>query len=353
MTGIVDKITKVYNMFEDDWSRNIFENRIKFAHVYNASNRGVTDGFDFYSTSSIPDIEKRFAKNDIFSIAGAGTAGQMLMKALTHAGYNVLCFIDNDKEKQTRKIMNIPVKSYEEICEETENKPIVVIANYQYGGSFYRQLKSYDYPEEKILFCLDGQLVSKFGIEYFDIPRHEFGKQEVFVDAGCLDGTDTLKFMEWSNFEYKKIVAIEPSVRSFKRIKKHLEYQNVTCLNIALGKENSESLFYDVFDHPGGSGLMKKESAAMYSVPVRKLDDVLQDESVSFIKMDIEGSEYEALLGAKKVISRYKPVLAISVYHNEDDIIEIPLLIKKLNDKYKFYLRHHSNTICDVILYCI
>lgn len=355
MIGIADKIIKVYNMFEDDWSRNIFENRIKFAHVYKASSRcdGIMDGFDFYATSSIPEIEKRFTKNDFFSIAGAGIAGQLVMKALKHAGYNVLCFIDNDKEKQNKKVMNVSVKSYEEICGETEKKPIVVIANPQYGETFYRQLKAYNYPEERILFCLDGGLLSKFGTEYFDIPRHEPGRKEVFVDAGCLDGTNSLKFMEWCGFEYKKIIAIEPSIRSFEIMKNHLKYGNITCLNIALGNQDSEAMFYDVLDHPGGSGLMKKESSTVYSVPVKKLDDILQDESVSFIKMDIEGSEYEALKGAKEVISRHKPALAISVYHNEDDIIEIPLLIEKLNANYKFYLRHHSNTICDVVLYCI
>lgn len=75
---------------------------------------------------------------------------------------------------------------------------------------------------------------------------------------------------------------------------------------------------------------------------------------MDFIKMDIEGAEYQALVGARHTIEIYKPTLMISVYHRKDDFIRIPLLIKSLNPNYKIYFRHYrkmseQETICYAI----
>lgn len=74
---------------------------------------------------------------------------------------------------------------------------------------------------------------------------------------------------------------------------------------------------------------------------------------MTFIKMDIEGAELAALKGAKNTIKMYKPKLAICVYHNPLDIIEIPKLIKEIEPSYKLYLRHYSKFYSDTILYAI
>jgi hypothetical protein len=81
------------------------------------------------------------------------------------------------------------------------------------------------------------------------------------------------------------------------------------------------------------------------------LDDVLSDFIPTFIKMDIEGAEYEALLGAKKMIQNYRPDLAISVYHSIIDFCRIPLLINGWNLGYKFYLRCHEVSNQEIVLY--
>lgn len=88
-------------------------------------------------------------------------------------------------------------------------------------------------------------------------------------------------------------------------------------------------------------------------IEVFKLDDLLADESPSFIKMDIEGAESEALLGAEQIIKKYHPKLAISVYHKPEDIFRIPELILNYHKNYKFYLRHYSYTNSETILYAI
>lgn len=76
-------------------------------------------------------------------------------------------------------------------------------------------------------------------------------------------------------------------------------------------------------------------------------------EGASYIKMDIEGAELKALEEARNTIVNYKPKLAICVYHKPEDIIEIPLYIHKIVPEYRFYLRHHSKTAEETVLYAI
>jgi FkbM family methyltransferase len=73
---------------------------------------------------------------------------------------------------------------------------------------------------------------------------------------------------------------------------------------------------------------------------------------VDFIKMDIEGAEVSALLGASKTIKRFKPKLAISVYHKWDDLLVIPQLIHSIRDDYNYYLDCTTGFGGETVLYC-
>ena len=72
---------------------------------------------------------------------------------------------------------------------------------------------------------------------------------------------------------------------------------------------------------------------------------------MDFIKADIEGAEMNLLHGAKKIIQKYKPKLAISIYHTIMDFFEIPLYIKSLVPEYKMAIRHYSNNTTETVLY--
>ena len=100
--------------------------------------------------------------------------------------------------------------------------------------------------------------------------------------------------------------------------------------------------------------LLYRYRALVENAEIDALDNLITDEKVNFIKMDIEGSEMEALKGATKIIEISKPILAICVYHKSEDLFTIPQYIKKLNPNYKFYLRKHSNVSShELVLYAI
>ena len=84
-------------------------------------------------------------------------------------------------------------------------------------------------------------------------------------------------------------------------------------------------------------------------IDICKIDTEASD--ATFIKMDIEGAELKALMGAKETIVKNKPKLAISIYHKPEDIIEIPKYLKTLVPEYKFYLRQYTMSYLECVLY--
>ena len=74
-------------------------------------------------------------------------------------------------------------------------------------------------------------------------------------------------------------------------------------------------------------------------------------DKLDFLKMDIEGAEYEVLCGAKETIKKYKPKLAICVYHKPEDIIELPALILGMRPDYKIAFRHYSLRGTETVMY--
>lgn len=71
------------------------------------------------------------------------------------------------------------------------------------------------------------------------------------------------------------------------------------------------------------------------------------------IKMDVEGAELESLKGAKNTILKYKPQLAICIYHSDEDMLSIAEYIHNLVPEYKMYVRHHTCNTGDTVLYGI
>lgn len=177
---------------------------------------------------------------------------------------------------------------------------------------------------------------------------------EIFVDCGAYCGDTTLEFLKYTNGNYKKIYAFEPDedlAAAFSTVKEIKKIENLEIMRYGVWNESTALSFEHI-----GNGSSKIDDLGEAQIKVTSLDEVLyeQEKPISYVKMDVEGAEYQGLLGMKKIISRDKPKLAICVYHKQEDLWVIPDIILKLNPDYKIYMRHHSaiayhETVCYAI----
>ncbi len=158
---------------------------------------------------------------------------------------------------------------------------------------------------------------------------------ENYVDLGAYNGDTVLEFIELTGGKYQKITALEPDKKNFRKLLKATDgYNNIEAINAAAWDSDTVIAF------SSKAGRQSAVSENGTEIPARSVDSILDGKSCTIIKMDVEGAEKQAILGAKETISKYSPRLMISLYHRNEDIFELPLLIKKLNTKYKLYLRH-------------
>jgi hypothetical protein len=102
-----------------------------------------------------------------------------------------------------------------------------------------------------------------------------------------------------------------------------------------------------------GKGIASKVGDGDCEVKCVSLDSTLRDVPVSFIKMDIEGSELDTLTGARELIQKNAPILAICAYHKQSDLWNIPLFIHDISPDYSFHLRPHLLEGWDLVYYAI
>lgn len=107
------------------------------------------------------------------------------------------------------------------------------------------------------------------------------------------------------------------------------------------------------FDARGTSSSHISNLGGGCEVETIALDETVYDREPTYIKMDIEGAEQEALKGCRKIIQDYRPKLAICIYHKPEDFFEIPIMIKEMNPVYKLYVRQYMDAWYDTVLYAV
>ena len=184
---------------------------------------------------------------------------------------------------------------------------------------------------------------------YF-IKELNLGENEVIIDCGAYDGDTIDQFLKHCP-KYKQIIAFEPNSEAFHKLKqKHGDNPKIVLHNVGVYDKNGEVPF-DVSDYGDSSVMDDKENNFPSTVQVIAIDD-LHLEKVTFIKMDVEGSELNALKGAKETIIRDHPKLAICIYHTLEDMICIAEYIHTLVPEYKLYVRQYD-FIAETVLYAI
>jgi FkbM family methyltransferase len=209
-------------------------------------------------------------------------------------------------------------------------------------------------------------------------------RNEVFVDAGALDGAHSQFFIESVNGEFDRIVMFEPSTESIKKCRETVKriaqkysqksiHSKIDIVGAGLySHQGILSLSLSLFDqnvtanqgalphtaHILETGLTnafveKGNEYQVIEVPVTTLDDYMGDSPVTFIKFEIEGSEVAALHGAINTIKKNRPKLALSIYHRPQDLELIMEFVDGLELGYKYALRAHNPYCPDaIVLYC-
>lgn len=173
-----------------------------------------------------------------------------------------------------------------------------------------------------------------------------------FVDCGAFDG-DTLADFQRNQIAIAAVAAFEPDLTNFAKLSRFLaQNQHISQAylwpcgvysgNVQLSFETGQGM---------GSSISKTGTTFIQCVA---LDDVLPHFAPNLIKMDIEGAEYAALLGARKLIAAYQPGLAVSLYHRPEHLWQLPLLVESLApEKYHFFVRSHALNDFELVLYAI
>ena len=165
-------------------------------------------------------------------------------------------------------------------------------------------------------------------------------KIETAVDAGAYNG-DTARELSLYAPKLKKIYALEPDRRNFRKLSEYAEGEtrfSLLAVQAAAWKEEA-TLSYDASgNRNAGLNTGAKKTVDVSAIAI----DSLTDERVDYIKYDVEGAEKEALIGSSETIKAHKPALLVSAYHRSEDIFELPLMLNSLEPSYKLYLRRYA-----------
>ena len=198
--------------------------------------------------------------------------------------------------------------------------------------------KSREVLEEVVAYKLDGKIDHLLKCETDDNENWGIlglNSNEVYLDLGAYNGDTVRQFLGLTGMKYKEIIAVEPEARNFRKLSENTaDLKNIKLVNKAIGHVQTEVMFTKSTGRGGAVGKGKQ-----YSVEMDTVDNILLGKPVSYIKMDLEGYEQQALLGAEETIKRYKPKMLISAYHRNNDLWIIPKLVLKYNPEYKVYLR--------------
>jgi FkbM family methyltransferase len=175
------------------------------------------------------------------------------------------------------------------------------------------------------------------------------GIEEIcYIDGGAYNGDTYLDLSSIRNIS--KAFLFEPDLANYCSLAQNLinSKNKILLLPLAIHDEYSISSFSAKSNE--GSSLLTEGDQYIATVA---LDDFFKNEPINFIKLDIEGAETSALLGAAQIIKKMIPILAVSLYHKPTDIWLMPQLIKNLNGKYKIFIRQHSFNTFESVLYAI
>lgn len=198
-------------------------------------------------------------------------------------------------------------------------------------------------------FFLRQYYFSRGGVEI--APR----AGDCVIDAGACYGDTLLAFAD-SVGEAGQVHAFEVLPNNLEVAKHNLRLNPHLSGRVKLNQAGTGRQTGSLYLHGSGPGTLVNDQPSGVRVNVVSIDDYVRDASLpslDFIKMDIEGSEMSALEGARASIERFRPRLAISIYHRPDDFTQIPLWVDNLGLGYRCYIDHYTIHQEETVLYAV
>ena len=344
-------------------------------------------------------------------IFGAGQLGRFVLPAVRKAGLEALAYCDNNSRLWGSQIDGVPVMSPAQAVERYRDSACFLVAVYN-SGAPRRQLRELGcsrvvpYPvffwkhwrflpgEERlelphrILEQADAipagyrlladdrsreefltQLRWRCLMDYDCLPKPDAAKDmyfaeelfrlspdEVVVDCGAFDGDSMQLFMDKTNGRFRHMALFEPDPANLRALSKRLAgypaevAAKVSVHPYAVGGENGTVQF----SADGSVGSKVVASGGTVEMECRTLDTALADgPAPTFIKMDIEGAEVQAIPGGARIIGRCRPILAVCTYHRCDHLWIIPQLLKAAFPDARIFLRRYAEECWETVYYAV
>lgn len=356
----IQKAIKVYNSLCDEVSKQIFLYRLAYEitgekrYLEKIVRECTSDVLRAVGPADMDNGVSLFVQHCMsldsdFVIYGIGHMGNLVLEELESRGLSHIKLCDRKANTQgLKEYKGFQVLTPEELVDQYKDHYVVIATT-----DFYNEVAGWlihkGWDRNKLIFIHHNtNIICGDSDQYFpkDIIIPE--QSEVFVDCGCYNGDTTLKFINWCNGDYEKVIALEPDKTNYELCKSALnDIRDVNLVNLGAW-DKPDSLHFSM--NAGGSAITETGDEIVHTDTI---DHLLGGGRATFIKMDIEGAEANAIMGARETICRYKPKLAICVYHRKDDLIRIPSLLQELVPEYHFYIRHHTNLVVETVLYAI
>lgn len=346
----IDKMSKSSDIFcrlQDKESKIVFEARVNYLISRNEN--------EFYKEinklkkecycTELNDFLKDNEDYEGIIIFGTDKDSIRTKELLESCNKSVRFFCDKNLLNVGKTIEGLTVISMEELV-KAYSKCIVILSSKPNLTEAYCYLLRSGFPRKQILFPMHKQLITANGWQYFDVFKPV--DREIYIDAGAYNGDSILDFVKWTGGAYERIYAFEANPEMADTVRKTIareKLENVIITPKAVWSKEKLMAFVK------NDAASKIEKSGKIKIQTVDIDSVVGDDKVTFIKMDVEGSELQALKGAIKTIRSNRPRLAISIYHTPEDIIELPAYLLEILPDYKFYMRHYNSNMWETVLY--
>ena len=345
-----EEAQKIYRLLEDDESKVIFKNRLLY--LATGERRYIHKMIEYRYPEHYRKLEKICCDAKEIVLYGAGDYCYSAIEAIReYTNREPSCICDGSRDKWgTGGSGGYPVISSEQLF--TEHKDATVIIS---------TVRCMDEIRNQLLEHFDADKVFELGLglsektienQYFDEDIINFDPDgEYFVDGGAYDLMTSVILSKKTSV--KKVYAFEADSMNEKKIRETMNVNADLPVDLFMKGlwDREDVLFFDSGDDME-SKIAMDNTKGNSSIEAVALDDVV-DGKVTFIKLDIEGAELNALIGARETIKMYRPKLAICLYHKPEDMIDIPAYIHELVPEYRFFIRHYADFQYDTVLYAV